>query len=230
MRLVVLLLFLAFPGAGQAECRLALALGLDVSGSVDEREYRLQYLGLAAALSDDDVQQSIFAIPEAPVALAIYEWSSSTYQKIVLDWIILRDTETLTAVRTRLTQWQRGIAPETPGLGQAIAFGRQIFDKAPRCWDQTLDISGDGKNNDWPPPKRVRESGAISDLRINALVIATDQTASELTAYFQERVIQGPDAFVEVALGYSDYAEAMKRKLLRELEVLAIGSLESKGQ
>ena len=225
-----MLLFLALPGAGQAECRLALALGLDVSGSVDEREYRLQYQGLAAALSDDDVQQSIFAIPEAPVALAIYEWSSSTYQKIVLDWIILRDTETLTAVRTRLTQWQRGIAPETTGLGQAMAFGRQIFDKAPRCWDQTLDISGDGKNNDWPPPKRVRESGAISDLRINALVIATDQTASELTAYFQERVIQGPDAFVEVALGYSDYAEAMKRKLLRELEVLAIGSLESKGQ
>ena len=39
----------------------------------------------------------------------------------------------------------------------------------------------------------------------------------ELVTYFRERVIQGADAFVEVALGFDDYADAMKRKLLREL-------------
>ena len=30
-------------------------------------------------------------------------------------------------------------------------------------------------------------------------------------------MIRGPLAFVEITEGYSDYAEAMKRKLLREL-------------
>lgn len=43
------LLIFGLPHAAQANCRLALALGLDVSGSVDSREYRLQLDGLANA-------------------------------------------------------------------------------------------------------------------------------------------------------------------------------------
>jgi len=46
-----------------------------------------------------------------------------------------------------------------------------------------------------------------------------------LSAYYTANVIRGPDAFVEVALGYEDYAAAMERKLLRELASIAIGQL-----
>ena len=62
---VVLLLWLAIPA--QAACRLALVMALDVSGSVDQTEYRLQMEGLADALSDPDVAAALFAIPGAPV-------------------------------------------------------------------------------------------------------------------------------------------------------------------
>ena len=37
-------------GIAQADCRQALALGLDVSGSVDSAEYALQMQGLANAV------------------------------------------------------------------------------------------------------------------------------------------------------------------------------------
>ena len=63
----MLMLGLLGLGAGPADaaCRLALALGLDVSGSVDAAEYRLQLDGVAAALTDEDVQAALFAMPGA---------------------------------------------------------------------------------------------------------------------------------------------------------------------
>ena len=44
-------------------CRLALSLGLDVSSSVDAREYRLQTEGLAAALIAPEVRGAFLAAP-----------------------------------------------------------------------------------------------------------------------------------------------------------------------
>ncbi len=220
------------PGASSA-CRLALALALDVSGSVNAEEYRLQMSGLADALADPDVEAALFAIPEAPVALAVYEWSSSRYQRLVQDWTLIEDRAVLQQIRSRLSGWRREPAPEATGLGAAMEYGKALLDRAPSCWTQTLDVSGDGKNNDWPDPSMLQQTGAIAGLRINGLVVAKDAAkggtsrvdASELSAYFRARVIQGPDAFVEVALGFEDYADAMRRKLLRELKTQPIGQL-----
>nr|WP_324170010.1 DUF1194 domain-containing protein [Ruegeria sp. NA] len=44
----------------------------------------------------------------------------------------------------------------------------------------------------------------------------------ELSAYYSAWVILGPNAFVEVALGFEAYEEAMTRKLLRELDSLVL--------
>ncbi|MEM9846126.1 MAG: DUF1194 domain-containing protein, partial [Pseudomonadota bacterium] len=61
------LALVVFAAAAQAGCRQALALGLDVSGSVDTREYRLQTDGLAEALRDPEVQSAFLALPSLPV-------------------------------------------------------------------------------------------------------------------------------------------------------------------
>jgi hypothetical protein len=39
----------------------------------------------------------------------------------------------------------------------------------------------------------------------------------ELQSYFEENVIRGSGAFIELSDGYANYAGSMKRKLLREL-------------
>jgi hypothetical protein len=236
--LCLLILLLATPLPATAACRLALALALDVSGSVDDEEYRLQMSGVATALGDEDVVAALFAMPDAPVALAVYEWSSSRYQRLLQDWVVIEDRAVLEAVRARLNGWQRTPAPEATGLGASLGYGRGLLERAPDCWAQTLDVSGDGKNNDWPDPRRARAGGALGDIRINALVIARAAgrfgevppvEVGELSAYFRADVIQGPDAFVEVALGFEDYARAMQRKLLRELNTRPVGALPDDG-
>ena len=66
MRRVLCVLVLALlPFQAAAACRQALAIGLDISGSVDEAEYRLQLDGLASALLNPDVQKAFLAIPGA---------------------------------------------------------------------------------------------------------------------------------------------------------------------
>jgi hypothetical protein len=51
---------------------------------------------------------------------------------------------------------------------------------------------------------------------------ARQSEIAQLSAYFTAEVILGPEAFVEVALGFEEYATAMEVKLLRELEGLVL--------
>lgn len=214
------------PGTAQAACRLALALALDVSGSVDEREYALQLQGVATALEDEAVQGILLATPETPVALAVYEWSSTSHQRIIQPWREVRSKADLDAIRTTLRDWRRVPAPEATGLGAALVFGRDLLAAAPDCREAVLDVSGDGKNNDWPVPERLKDAGDLAGLRINALVVtsARAEGGGELITYFRTRIIQGPGAFTEVARGFDAYADAMRRKLLREISALPVGS------
>ncbi|WP_156505789.1 DUF1194 domain-containing protein, partial [Sulfitobacter sp. HI0054] len=46
-----------------------------------------------------------------------------------------------------------------------------------------------------------------------------------LASYYRAEVILGPGAFVETAEGFEDYARAMTRKLLRELDGRAYAHL-----
>jgi hypothetical protein len=217
--------------APAAACRLALVLALDVSGSVDAREYDLQVTGVARALSDAEVRKAILSDPAEPVEMAIFEWSGSRFQRQVVDWTALGSPAAIDAVAGRLRRWSRIPAPEATGIGSAMQVAVGQIGDGPACWRRVLDVSGDGKNNDWPSPRQVRESGVLGDITVNALVIGSPPIRGEtraaggadLVAYFRAEVLHGPGAFVETALGYEDYADAMKRKLLKELQTLVVG-------
>ncbi len=209
-------------GTAQGACRQALVLALDVSGSVDAAEYRLQVEGVAAALQDAEVRAALAAMPGAPVALAVIEWSGAGFQRVVLGWTLLEGAAVDRAADT-LRATRRARAPQATAIGAALRRGAALLAAGPVCWRHTIDVSGDGKNNDWPEPDTVREAGVLTGVTVNALVVADDTHAAELSAYFRAQVLHGPDAFVEVAAGYEDYARAMKRKLLRELATVAVG-------
>lgn len=91
-------------------------------------------------------------------------------------------------------------------------------------------VSGDGKSNTGLRPQDI--TNTPNGVTVNGLVIGVDDgnrghernlQIAELTAYYNAYVIRGPNAFVETALGFRDYEDAMRRKLLRELTALAIG-------
>lgn len=223
--------FIIAPVLAKAQCRHALALGLDVSGSVDLREYRLQLDGLVTALNDENVVGALLAIPSAPISLMVFEWSGPQDQRTLVPWTSVRDETALETISASLARTSRRDATPGTALGIAMTKGAGYLEMQSDCWKRTLDISGDGKSNLGPRPRHVKDKIAANGITINALVIGSDAMSngdqrqaeiSELSSYFRAEVIAGPDAFVQTALGFEDYANAMIQKLKRELEGLVV--------
>jgi len=222
-RLAALLCAL-WAGAAGAECRLALALGLDVSSSVDAAEDRLQREGLAAALTADDIVEAVLALPGQEVALAVFEWSGRYQQDLLLDWTPLNSRDDIFAAASRIARSERRYTEFPTAIGYALGYAAGLFADAPPCLFQTLDMSGDGRNNDGFAPDLAYRNFSMAAITVNGLVIGGDD--EDLAGYYARDVIKGPGAFVETARDFVDFERAMRRKLLRELEVRAIGALE----
>ncbi|SFI51818.1 DUF1194 domain-containing protein [Celeribacter neptunius] len=227
--------------AVQAEtCRQALALGLDVSGSVDAQEWQLQVEGLARALNAPEVQQAFLAMEGAPVSLAVYEWAGDASPRTLIGWTAIRSRDDLADVQAQLRTQIR--VPHGPGtaMGEAMRYGGALLAQKPECWRYTLDISADGKSNMGPRPERVRFDAALADVTINGLIVSTGSDMADpaavareldmLERYFHGAVIKGFGAFVERARNYSDYERAMTRKLLKELQTVTVGWLDMPDQ
>lgn len=207
-----------------AACRLALLLALDVSSSIDEGEYVLQRDGLAAALLAPEVAQAFLASPE-PVALAVYEWSGQWNQRVVADWRLVDSLADLVTTAEEIAGLKRGDSLHPTSLGNALGFGALQMERAPPCLRQTIDVSGDGRNNDGYPPKAAYRHFPFAGITVNALAIGGAEELNGLVDYFHDEIIRGPGAFVEVADDHWDFGRAMRRKLERELASLAIGQL-----
>lgn len=234
IRALALLLGLALGSAARADCRQALALGLDVSGSVDAQEYRLQLDGLAAALRHPEVVGALLALPRDPVRIAVYEWSGSRYQRLLVDWTDLPDAAAIARLADGLRATARQPAAPETALGTAMLYGAALLERQPGCWRRTLDLSGDGRHNQGPHPRAVKDALGSRDLVLNALVIGDDAPRGiaaraaqlgALTSYFRAWVLVGPGAFAETAPGFDAYEAAMIRKLRRELELPALSQL-----
>lgn len=220
--------------AAESACRQALALGLDVSASVDAEEYRLQRDGLARALTDPAVVAAFETMPDIPVRLTVFEWSGYRSQTVLVPWTAIRSRDDLLTIADRLRGPSAPRNENATALGGAALFAARAFQDVPACWRKTLDLSGDGKNNDGPTPLMLASDPRLAGITINGLVIGADPAGpatqrnahiGEMVAYFQRHVIRGPGAFTEVALGFEDFAEAMRRKLLREIRVLHVSGL-----
>ena len=228
-------LFLVLAGPASANCRQALALGLDVSGSVDAREYRLQIDGLASALDAPEVREALLGQPEAPVRLTVYEWSGPLGQSVLLPWVEITNDAALDAAINQLRGARRRSVDLTTAIGSAILVGFDLLGQQTDCLTRTLDLSGDGQSNTGPRPQDVDGGDTAQGVVVNGLVIGGSDTngdqrlaeIKELSAYYRAYVIRGIGSFVETALGFEDYETAMRRKLLRELTSLAIGQAES---
>lgn len=215
-----------------AVCRHGLALGLDVSSSVDRTEYEEQMNGLAEAFLDQDVQAVLLASSQTPVAVAVYEWGGSADQKLLLDWHLIETKHDILLLASVFQSKSVYTRTSLTAMGRAITYGANLLAAAPDCWQLTLDISADGKSNEGYGPVLAKSHPVYDLATINGLVVASENGASrdqthakisEMVSYFKSDVIHGPGSFVQVAKGYSDYSRAMRKKLLRELTISVSG-------
>ncbi|WP_246040518.1 DUF1194 domain-containing protein [Roseovarius arcticus] len=221
----------------QSACRLALALGLDVSGSVDALEYRLQLDGVAAALEHPETQAALFDMPGATVALAVYQWGAPDQQYVLVGWTDLTGPVQLQQVIRQLRGANLRFDDPYTGLGAAMQFGASLLAQRNDCWSHTLDISGDGPSNSGPHPGTIN-LGMSPEITINALVInpgGRDNVTKDLTHtrtlldHYRVHVLRGPGAFSETAQDFEDFRAAMTRKLLRELRPPTLSQLDADG-
>jgi hypothetical protein len=212
----------ASPLAAQQSCRLALLLALDVSASVDEAEHRIQRTGLAAALLAPEVLDPLLNGP-GPVALAIYEWSGRFQQDVISDWRLVTSRAQVLDIVEDLQTTPRTAGEFPTAIGYAIGFAATLFERAPPCLFQTLDVAGDGQNNDGFPPSLAYQHFPLDGVTVNGLAIGG--ASRRIEEYFEAEIIRGPGAFVEHALTHQEFEAAMRRKLERELRVMVLGAL-----
>lgn len=223
----VLAAALAQPVAG-AQCRLALALALDVSSSVDASEDALQRGGLAAALIAPEVQAAFFAAP-APVALAAYEWSGRYNQQLIADWRLIETPADLALLSATIAGSRRSHNDFPTAMGHALGYGAGLLQRAPDCLFRTLDIAGDGQNNEGFGPAQAYAEFPFDGVTVNGLVVnAADYEAEiSLIDFYRREVLHGPGAFLEIAQGFADYERAMRRKLEREVQPRAVSAAQA---
>ena len=212
-----LLLGLAPAGAVALDCAAALALGLDMSSSVDARENALQMSGIAAAFRDPAVMDAILYPPGSGVLASAYAWSGFQHQEMLVDWTWLGDEAAILAFADRIERAPRRYDHWPTAVGRALSFGAALHARAPiPCARRIIDLSGDGANNDGLDPDWFRERGDFEGLTINGLVI--EGADPDPVRYYRAQVLHGPGAFLEIAAGYEDYRRAILQKLLRELQ------------
>ncbi len=227
VRLLVVLAALCAASPAAAQCRLALILALDVSSSVDGREDRLQRDGLAGALLSPEIVAAFLETPETPVALAVYEWSGRYQQHRILDWTVMDSRAAILGAAEAIGGSTRSFSEFPTAVGYAIGHAATVFRDGPDCLFRTLDLSGDGVNNEGFGPLLAYRHFPLDDVTVNGLAIGgAAQGDKDLFEFFRNDVIKGPGAFVEIARNYDDFERAMRRKLLRELRARVIGELD----
>jgi len=95
------------------------------------------------------------------------------------------------------------------------------------CLFRTLDMAGDGQNNEGAGPSVVYQDPTYAEITVNGLVVnAADYEAEvDLISWYQREVLHGPGAFLEIAQGFDDYEIAMRRKLERETRPRVTGAI-----
>jgi hypothetical protein len=211
-------------GAEMEAVDLELALAIDVSGSIDDQEALLQREGYIAAFRHPKIIQAISGGYLRRIAVSYYEWAGFGHMKIIADWTVIHDTTSAHAFAEQLTLEPPQTARRT-AISDAITFGvgfleANRFDGTRRV----LDISGDGPNNWGLLVTGARDAAVARGITINGLPIMNGRPSrfgslpiDNLDLYYQNCVIGGPGAFLVVAEDFTDFAQAILRKLYLEI-------------
>lgn len=217
-------LLLAAPDVrAQTPVDLALVLAVDSSASVDESEFALQRGGMAQAFRDPEVIKAIESGPFKRIAVTVVEWAGHADQAIDIPWTVVDGAAGALDLADRIDGLERQILTGATSIAGALSFANSLLLSHPFEADRlVIDLSGDGRNNQGPPVETIRKGVVAQGVTINGLAIVNEHPT--LNYYFEDRVIGGTAAFVEVADDYGDYPRAIRRKLIREIRTMNISA------
>jgi hypothetical protein len=220
---LALSLLLAAQAQSAEPVDIELILALDVSLSMSPDELAIQRDGYAAALTHERVIQAIAEGAHGRIAVAYFEWAGSSSHNVVVPWTIIASLEDAQRVVARLSASPPASARRT-SISSALEFSADLFAESQyRGIKRVIDISGDGPNNQGPPVHIVRDELTAQGITINGLPLMTNgglssaYDVSDLDLYYTNCVIGGPGAFMIPVNEWSQFPEAIRRKLVLEL-------------
>lgn len=204
--------------AAEAKLDLALVLAVDCSSSVTEDEFALMMDGYAAAFRDARVRAAIRTGPHRAIAVSLIEWSNTGWQRVAADWQVIGDSDSAESFAKELETTSRLVYGGATSISGGIDYAARLLDRAALASERrTIDVSGDGKNNEGRSVHAARDAAVARGITINGLAIVNDEP--DIETYYRDAVIGGDHPFVMIANGYDDFAEAIVRKLQKEIEV-----------
>ena len=213
---------------------LQLVLAVDVSGSMDYFEQQVQRDGYVQAFRDPEVISAITSGPYGRIAVTYVHWAGAFFQQAIVPWTVIGSKADALAFAGQLAKApydsQRGTSISGGLLYAASAFDVSNVDGDRR----TIDISGDGSNNDGVAVMPVRDRLVRQGITINGLPILVNPSptpgalyATGLDDYYHDCVIGGPNSFVVPITTLQGFGPAIRRKLILEIASLPPSSLVS---
>ncbi len=195
---------------------LALVLAVDASSSVDYDEFGLMMGGYAAAFRDAEVQAALVSGIQGAVSVTLMLWSNIGAQAVGVPWLRVAASADAEALAAAIEACPRLVAPGATALGEAMAAGFALLGAYRGDFTRgVMDVSGDGAWNLGRSPGPVRDIGVAAGFVVNALAVLNEEP--DLLAHYTENVIGGPGSFAMETADYASFAEAIRRKLLREV-------------
>lgn len=212
------------PNAVEVDVELLLLV--DVSRSMSPFELDIQRRGYAEALVSPEVLKAINGGMLGHVAIAYVEWAGARSQRVIQEWSIIRTREDAEAFADAIAL-SYGEGMRRTSITAALRSGAEYFrGNGFSGLRRVIDISGDGPNNDGGPVIAARDDVVAQGITINGLPLMTRDgpgsiggiwTIDNLDTYYRDCVIGGPGAFVVPVLDWSEFAAAVRKKLVLEI-------------
>lgn len=218
LALVLVVLLIGSCGRAVAEpVDLELVLAVDSSASVDYTEFNLELEGLAYAFREPELANAIANGAYGAIVVTLMEWGSAGHQEVVLPWTRIASASDAQRFANMIDNSGRHIQTGATSISSAIRFANALFENNGfEGTRRTIDLSGDGYNNQGEALVIARAAVLAARTTINALAI--ENQVYGLGDYFEHQLIGGPGAFVMRAADYHDYLGQIRRKLLREIQ------------
>lgn len=203
------------------EVDVALVLAVDVSYSMDLDELALQRNGYIEAFRSPQLHEAVAKGAIGKIAVTYFEWAGGHFQHVVRPWKVIDTPQSAIAFAEELGEAQTRRGRRT-SISAAIDLGVQLLEQVNVMpMRKVIDISGDGANNDGRPVTTARDEAGAKGISINGLPVMLKQASyfdiDDLDVYYRNCVVTGLGAFVIPIRERSQFAEATKSKLLREI-------------
>ncbi len=197
-----------------------LVTALDVSGSISIDEERIQYEGMAGALTDPRFLRALRLGARGAVGFFVYTWSSHGNVEIVVPWSLIDSPDAARAVADRLRAQeptQRDPGDKTD-ITLALHTGMTALAEAPYFGErQLINVVSDGSANSGGSPRSARDAALDRGINVNALLVSSSE---HLRQYYEAQVAGGPGSFVIDTPDHHGFGQAILRKFLTEMAAL----------